>query len=242
MQSMAKSQRHAAVRTRRARRGTLARPLDALVFLLPLIIFYEIASFARQDRIIAFEAVLRFFELFGHVGVWAPGLAVIVILLATHIASGDRWAVHWNRVGWIYVESVAFSVPLLLLNWAVPLGPDDGIGGFLARLAVGVGAGIYEELVFRLLIISLIVILAADLLKLDRGGVAVAAVILSSLAFAAHHHPPIGRDPFDGIRFLFRTVAGVYLAAIFWFRGYGPAAGCHAAYNAALVVLGSLRP
>jgi hypothetical protein len=37
--------------------------------------------------------------------------------------------------------------------------------------------------------------------------------------------------------FLFRVLAGGYLATIFWFRGYGPAAGCHAAHNAALVIL-----
>ena len=238
---MAKSQRKAASPARRTRRGTLARPLDALVFLLPLILFYEIASFTRQDRVIAFDALRRFFELFGQVGVWAPGLAVVVILIATHVASGDRWAIHWDRVGWMYVESLAFSVPLLLLNWAVPLGPDDGIATFLNRMALGIGAGIYEELVFRLILISLIVIVAADLLKLDRGGVAAAAVILSSLAFAAHHHHPIGSEPFDALRFVFRTLAGVYLAVIFWFRGYGPAAGCHAAYNVALVIVTSLR-
>jgi membrane protease YdiL (CAAX protease family) len=167
---------------------------------------------------------------------------VVVILLATHMASGDRWAVHWDRVGWMYMESAAFSAPLLVLNWAVPLGPDDGVGTLIHRLALGIGAGIYEELVFRLIIISLIVIVAGDLLRLDRSGVAVAAVILSSLAFAAHHHRPIGVELFDPLRFIFRSIAGVYLAAIFWFRGYGPAAGCHAAYNVALVIVTSLRP
>jgi len=241
MHAMSKSQRPATLRPRRTRRGTLARPLDALIFLLPLILFYEVASLARQERVVAFEALFHFFKLFGYVGVWAPGLAVVIILIATHVASGDRWAIHWDRVGWMYVESVAFSVPLLLLNWAVPLGPDDGVGTFIQRMALGIGAGIYEELVFRLIIISLIVILAADLLRLDRAGVAVAAVILSSLAFAAHHHRPIGVEMFDPLRFTFRAVAGVYLAVIFWLRGYGPAAGCHAAYNVALVVVTWLR-
>lgn len=229
-------------KTRSARRGTLARPLDALIFLLPLILFYEITSLARRDRVIAFEFFQRFLQLFGQVGFWAPGLAVIVILLATHAASGDRWVVHWKRVGFMYVESVALALPLLVLNWAVPLTAGDEASGILHRLALGIGAGLYEELVFRLIVISIIVIVAADLLRLDRGGVAVAAVLLSSLAFAAHHHPPIGGEPFRFIPFLFRTGAGVYLAAIFWFRGYGPAAGCHAAYNVVLELLRTLAP
>ena len=232
---MARSQPRTKARTRR---GTLARPLDALVFLLPLIVFYEVASLARQDRVIAFDFLRRFFELFGQVGMWAPGLAVIVILLATHVAAGDKWVVHWNRVGWMYVESVALSVPLLLLNWAVPLVSATGSpSSLLDALALGIGAGVYEELVFRLILISVIVMIGVDLLRRDRAPVAVAAVILSALAFAAHHHRPIGAEPFELVRFLFRTMAGVYLAAIFWFRGYGPAAGCHAAYNVALVLL-----
>jgi len=232
---MARSQPRTKARTRR---GTLARPLDALVFLLPLIVFYEAASLARQDRVIAFDFLRRFFQLFGQVGMWAPGLAVIVILLATHVAAGDKWVVHWNRVGWMYVESVALSVPLLLLNWAVPLVSATGnSSSLLDRLALGIGAGVYEELVFRLILISVVVMIGVDLLRRDRAPVAVTAVILSSLAFAAHHHRPIGAEPFELVRFLFRTMAGVYLAAIFWFRGYGPAAGCHAAYNVALVLL-----
>jgi len=219
-------------------RGTLARPLDALVFLLPLIIFYEVASFARQDRVIAFDFLRRFFQLFGQVGMWAPGMAVVIILLATHVAAGDKWSIQWRRVGWLYVESVALSIPLLLLNWAVPLtASSGGLPPPLDRMALSIGAGVYEELVFRLILISVMVMIGVDLLRLHRTPVAVTAVILSSLAFAAHHHRPMGVEPFEAVRFVFRTMAGAYLAAIFWFRGYGPAAGCHAAYNVSLVII-----
>jgi hypothetical protein len=223
-------------------RGLLARPLDALVFLLPLILFYEIVSLSQPDRVVAFELLRRFLELFGHFGVWAPGVAVVIILVATHIASGEPWRVHWKRVGWMYVEAMMLAAPLLLFNWAIPLvAGSDGSSAFVHRVAMGIGAGIYEELVFRLVMISLIVMVGADVFRLDRGGVAVAAVALSALAFAAHHHQPIGQEPFDATLFTFRTLAGVYLSVIFWYRGYGPAAGCHAAYNVALAVVGVRR-
>ena len=235
---MARSQRRISAG---APRGTLARPLDALVFLLPMIVFYEWASLTRQDRVIAFDLLQRFFELFGHVGMWAPGLAVIVILLATHVASGERWSVHWSRVGWMYVESVVLSLPLLLLNWTAPLA---AIGvrfpPAVDQMALGIGAGIYEELVFRLVLISGVLMIGVDLARRERRSVAVVAVVLSALAFAAHHHAPFGTEPFSAFRFVFRAVAGVYLAAIFWYRGYASAAGCHAAYNVALVGLGSV--
>lgn len=222
-------------------RGILARPLDALAFLLPLIVFYEVVSLAHgQDRVIAFDLLRRFFELFGHFGIWAPGLGVVGILLATHSVSGEKWKIHWRTVGRMYIEACLLAIPLLSLNWVAPLTSANGAGfTMLDRLAMGVGAGIYEELVFRLVMISVIVMLGADLLKFDRSSVAIAAIVISSLAFAAHHHQPIGFEPFHMNAFTFRTIAGAYLAAIFWLRGYGPAAGCHAAYNVVLTLLES---
>lgn len=218
-------------------RGLLVRPLDALLFLLPLILFYEIASFTRQDRVIAFDLLHGFIELFGQIGMWAPGLLVIVILLSMQIASGEPWKISWKRVGMMYLEVLVLAGPLLALSWTIPINAETTSSpNMVDQLATGIGAGIYEELVFRLILISMISMIGADLLRLEQGAVAAAAVILSSIMFAAHHHQPIGIEPFEIIPFVFRMVAGVYLAIIFWYRGYGAAAGCHAAYNVLLVM------
>lgn len=211
------------------------------MFLLPLILFYEVASFSRPERVIAFDLLRKFFELFGHAGMWAPGLGVIVILLATHVASAEKWTVHWKHVGLMYIEAAVMAIPLLALNWAIPLsspGPTDPSP--IHELAFGVGAGIYEELVFRLALISVLTMIGVDLLGLDRTAVAVVAILGSSALFAAHHHLPVGTEPFDPTRFTFRFIAGAYLAVIFWYRGYGSAAGCHASYNVGLVVIESM--
>jgi len=222
-------------------RGILARPLDALVFLLPLVVFYEAASLAHPERVIAFDLMRKFFELFGPAGRWTPAMAVVAILLATHAASGQKWTVHLDRVGLMYPEAVALALPLLALNWALPLQAASEAGpSLIDELATGVGAGVYEELVFRLIFISVGVMIGVDLLRLGRGAVAVAVILLSSLLFAGHHHAPIGAEPFDPASFGFRVLAGGYLAVIFWYRGYGPAAGCHAGYNVGLVVLDAI--
>lgn len=219
-----------------SKRGVLARPLEAMVFLAPLIVFYEVVSATQPTRVIAFDLLQRFFELFGPSGIWAPGLGVVVILLATHVASGQPWRVRWWRIGLMYVEALALAVPLLALNWTIPLEAHAvGAQAVLPQIALGIGAGIYEELVFRLVFISMAIMLGTDLLHLPRFPVAVVAILLSAVVFAAHHHQPFGMEPFHAMRFTFRTAAGLYLALVFWYRGYGPAAGCHAAYNVMLV-------
>lgn len=236
---MAKSDRKPKLESTR----TLARPLDMLVFLLPLMLFYEFASFSnpdsfvRADRVIAFDLMWRFFALFGQAGVWTPAVAILAILLATHAASGEKWSVHWKRVLTMYPESAVLALPLLLLIWTVPLTAGTGSVPIQDRIALGIGAGIYEELVFRLAMISVIMMVGADLFHFDRRNVIIFAVAVSSIIFAAHHHRPFGADAFDPVRFVFRTAAGAYLAAIFWYRGYALAAGCHAAYNVALALL-----
>lgn len=226
-------------RSKEVKRGLLARPLDALVFLLPLLFFYQYASLTRpQNRVIADHLLQRFFELFGQAGMWAPGFGVIFILLATHAASGEKWKVRWLGVIGMYGETAILAIPLLAMNWAFPMvGGLTEAAPLLDRIAMGMGAGIYEELVFRLILISVIVMIGTDLLRLDPTGTAIVAIILSSVAFAAHHHRPIGMEPFHPGVFCFRTLAGAYLASIFWYRGYGAAAGCHASYNVALVVI-----
>lgn len=222
-------------RTPAAKRGILARPLDALVFLLPLMLFYEFASSRQHEQIVASVLLRQFLHYFGEVGSWAPGLAVVAILLATHVASREPWEIHLRQVGFMYIEAIVMAVPLLFLNFIWPrirlLAADDWV---TSKVALGIGAGVYEELVFRLILISLMIFVFADLLRLRMSYVAVGALVISSLMFAGYHHQPIGPEPFDLNRFIFRAVAGAYLGVIFWFRGYGPAAGCHAAYNVAL--------
>ena len=226
----------------------LSRPLEALIFLIPLILFYEIGCILLQpatygtpgqERVVAFHLLQVFFQLFGSTGVWMPGLAVIVILIATHIVSKHPWLVRRRAVGLMYIESAAAALPLLVFNHLLRASPAPSIpeGHVLTDAILGVGAGVYEELVFRLILISLIVMVGTDLLGLPKTITTAAAVLLSAIAFSAHHHPPLGSEPFSTTKFLFRAGAGLYLGVLFVFRGYGPAAGTHAAYNLMVTLL-----
>ncbi len=218
---------------KQAPRRSLAKPLDSLVFLLPFILFYEaivLLDDARSTRVVAFDLMERFFALFGTTGVWLPGLAVIVILLATHAAARLPWRVDKRAVGMMYIETIVWALPLLALNHYVQIlaaTPNDTI----AELGISIGAGIFEELIFRLVLISLLVMIGSDLLRFSTSATLASAVLISAVLFALHHHPPLGGEPFSAYRFSFRSLAGVYLGVIFVFRGYGPAAGAHIAYN-----------
>jgi len=218
----------------------LARPLDSLFFLLPMIVFYEIVSLfgdrvglhVGHSRVVAFYLLQNLFGLLGTSAFWMPGVGVVGILLATQAVSGNRWRFNKSGVAWMYAESIAWAVPLIAVNHLTQMASVvDSVPSVMNAVALSIGAGIYEELVFRLLLIALIVIIGADLLRFPKDATLVAAVFISAIVFALHHHPPFGNDPFNVVRFAFRTLAGVYLAGVFVFRGYGPAAGTHIAHN-----------
>jgi membrane protease YdiL (CAAX protease family) len=105
-----------------------------------------------------------------------------------------------------------------------------------ALVVLGVGAGVYEELIFRLIGFALLHALLVDLLALRPAAALVITIAVTSVAFALYHHAG-GGEPFTWVAMLFRTAAGVWLGLIFAARGFGLAAGAHAAYDVLLVTL-----
>jgi len=98
-------------------------------------------------------------------------------------------------------------------------------------------SGIYEELVFRLILICALMVLFQDVIGLSHQNSIALSVLMSAALFSAHHHivwidGRLARSaPFNWTEFGFRTVAGIYFALLFAIRGFGITAGTHAFYD-----------
>ena len=118
-----------------------------------------------------------------------------------------------------------------------PIAKPKPQSSLLADIVTGIGAGIYEELLFRLILICAIMLLLQDIIGINQHSAVIVAVLISAALFAAHHHIDFltGRanqsDLFNWSEFAFRTAAGVYFAALFAIRGFGITAGTHAFYD-----------
>jgi membrane protease YdiL (CAAX protease family) len=93
-----------------------------------------------------------------------------------------------------------------------------------------IGAGIYEETLFRLLLYSALMWLFHWLDFPAIMSFLLAAMGSALLFSAAHHLGPHG-EQFETYAFVFRTLAGVYFAVLFQMRGFGIAVGTHAGYD-----------
>jgi membrane protease YdiL (CAAX protease family) len=108
------------------------------------------------------------------------------------------------------------------------------IGG---QLVVSLGAGIYEELLFRVLLVSGLTSLGLAL-KWRRPVAIGAAILLSALIFSAFHYVGPYGDSLTLASFTFRAVAGLLLSGLYVARGFGITAWTHALYDVGLAVLG----
>jgi len=220
------------------------RPLQCLLFLIPMVLAYELGMALTYRDVplderpgLAAEQLLRwFFSLFGASGAYLPGIVLLVVLLAWHIGGRFPWKVSLQPLVGMAGESVLLAVPLMLLHtqiaglWSV-MDLDAATSSAIENLLLSIGAGIYEELIFRLIVISVMTFVMIQVLGMRQVAGVALAVIFSSLLFGWHHYPPIGVDIWSTSRFAFRTAAGAYLAAVFVLRGFGLAVGCHIMYD-----------
>ena len=220
-----------------------ARPWPCLLFLSPCLAFYTAGLvWVRPDLAAGVDLLLRrALFLAGTAAVLAPAGLVVAILLGWHLVRGDPWRFPLGLLGAMVVEAAILTIPLLGLHGlfqafaagAYPLQVADHAGAradLLASAMTSVGAGIYEELLFRLVLVGGLVLLAEHVFRLEAPGSAVAAVLVAAALFAGAH--TVGApQAFTWPSFLFRTAAGVYLSAIFAVRGFGIAAGVHIFFN-----------
>ncbi len=226
------------------------RPLQCLIFIAPLLLFYQIASFGNFTpdtgggnwQVVAFVLMLDFFKIFGAVGNVLPLLAVIAILLCWHLARKDPWEIDPKLYGGMAAESVLWGIPFVVIGMAVlRQGPHPVEASMAADLTpwnnivLSVGAGVYEELLFRLIAINVLSMILMDAMEL-KAGLGIPLIIISSaILFSAYHL--LGTEPFDAGIFAFRAAVGVYLAGIYIYRGFGIAVGTHTVYDLIATVL-----
>ena len=216
-------------------------PLTSLVFALPLVVAYEggVLLLGRGTPRNGADVWLRqALDALGFGSYFLLPTLTIVGLLAWHHVEHDRWRVGAGVLAGMALECGLWAAVLVgLARLQQRLWPDflplsmapDG-AGVLARIIGFCGAGLYEEVLFRLLLLPAV---AWVLMRLGAGpGTAAAWSVLgtSCLFSLAHYVGPLG-DTFDLYSFVFRMLAGVFFAVLFLARGFGIVAGTHAAYD-----------
>lgn len=221
------------------------RPLTSLVFVLPLLVLYEggvLLLGASAVRNGADVWLRRLLDGLGFGQYFLLPVLTIAALLAWHHTTREPWRIRPRVLPAMLVEAMLYGFGLMLLaqlqgSLLVQLGGDpltvslrEQAASMLARLVAFFGAGIYEEVLFRLLLLPALAGLLGLAVAAQKVKFAV-AILLTSLVFSLAHYVGAYGEAFQWFTFMFRFVAGLFFGVLFVTRGFGIAAGAHALYD-----------
>ncbi len=229
-----------------------ARPLVSLVFVAPLLVIYELSALILGPHVLRNGADIWLRHFLGAIGFGQYFLLPLLTcgaLLGWHHMRRDPWRLNSGALPTMLLESTLFATLLFAIahlqralfvpTMAVPCQVDSLENtGTLGRLVGYCGAGIYEELLFRLILLPAVARLLGWLGLAHRSRWAW-AVLGTSLIFSAAHYQLLSAAgySFDWYSFSFRFLAGIFFAVLFVFRGFGIAAGSHAMYDILVEIL-----
>ena len=226
----------------------------SLLFALPLLLTYElleaVAPIRLQGGVVRNGADVLLTGLFTAIfGLRGPMVFMaLVIGGALVLIWRDRQGgpVRPGVFGLMLAESAGLAlafglvvgiatVQLLGPLRSLAAGADPATATPLARLTLSLGAGLYEELLFRVVLVAVIAN-GLRLLGFARMTSGIVAVLAGAILFSAFHYiGPLG-DPLRLESFVFRTLAGVAFSALYLTRGFGITAWTHALYDVAVLL------
>ena len=217
----------------------------SFLFTLPLFFLYEVnILFLSWDDILVvrngadflMRNILESFDIYGLYGL---GLVFFLGLLVTYIffiKEDQQQEVNVNFLFIMLAESMLWSVVLYFLLFKFMVLLMNPVGKtVLQQVTLAVGAGIYEEFLFRVLLIAGLSGILGFVFMWDKTFKNIIAVVLSGGIFSAFHFMGEYGDFFSMELFLIRFFAGLILGVLYMYRGFGITAYTHSIYD--LIVL-----
>lgn len=228
--------------------------LTSAILVFPLFLVYQLGVLALPQTYNGADLItthlLRL--LHGSLGTYvlvnvALGLVFIVIMLVMR----RRNEFHPRLFVPVVLESALYAVTMgafivLVMTRILHIDPGlrvapaaaAGVGdpGLLGRVILSFGAGVHEELVFRLFMIPAFIALFAGALGLRRGMAIALAFVVTAALFSAAHHVVGGEKFFVGV-FVYRFLCGIVFALLFHVRGFAVAVYTHALYDIFVLTL-----
>jgi len=229
-------------------------PRYSLLFALPLFIGYEILALAvsggpgseiRNGADVMLQTA--FAELLGQRGPMVFEVSLIVLGLALIGRDVHRHGRHLSGLVFLgmFAEAAALALLCGLLVGGVTSHLFGAVGMALGpiehttvgvRLMLSLGAGLYEELLFRVILVGALAWAGRRLLGWSATLSGVVAVVAGALVFSAVHYVGAYGDRLTLYSFVYRTLAGLFFSALYLLRGFGITAWTHALYDIFVLV------
>jgi len=218
----------------------------SIVLVFPMLFLYEILCFIFNYNF-SFEirngadVIIR--EYFGYFGQYAQALYVITLLLVFLVIAyknKDIIQEETIQISFLFLmilESFAWSVSMyFLFNFLSNNLLSSTVGTTVfEQFYLSIGAGIWEEILFRLILLGLCIVVLNKILKYNYYYSSILSVLISSLLFSLFHYVGFYGDTFTYSSFIYRSLAGGFLGTLYIIRGFGITVYTHIFYDIILI-------
>ena len=218
-------------------------PLYSFIITLPIFLTYELGIFWMRNiefnyiqngaDVLIEQAILRLgFDVIYVSSIIFLFVLLIIIYYQKH--HFNSLSISRPYLGAMFLESIVYASILFFLMGNIYL-MDVSANDLYCNIILSLGAGIYEELIFRVLLIYIFYQSIKFLFRLSKFSTNFYAVILSAILFSSFHF--IGAESFNQEAFAVRFIAGIFLAFLYVQRGFGITAITHSFYDIFVIFL-----
>jgi len=218
------------------------------IFSIPLFLLYE--AFIRfsqigSEQMVRISVDIWFQTLFSYLGFDALtatlGFALVIGGVIIFMRRDNLPALKMNYFGMLLIESALYAIIIsilisqfLELILHMDLAQNTSSLSRFQLFSLSLGAGLYEELFFRVILVSSLFYMFSKVLKGKKAAYIISAII-AAVAFSGVHYVGEFADTWSIYTFLFRFLFGLTLNVIYVIRGFGCAAWTHALYDLIVV-------
>lgn len=214
-------------------------PFTSAILVVPLLLIYQLGILGSGGlglngvdfvtRALIELCTRDLHRYLGFLGIGGLVYAAVLVILRSHGRFSPQRFIPVLVESAFYASTMGTLI-LVVIRRFEEFVPALAVGPSTADIAViSAGAGLHEELIFRVLGMGGLGFLLFGITGRRRAWLA--ALVLSSLLFSLAHHVGPAGEPFTYAAFVYRTLAGVFFALVYQLRGFAVAAWTHALYD-----------
>ena len=223
------------------------KPVYSFLVSLPIIVLYEIGIFIiNSDDIVVIRngadvLIKNLLELSGIIGIQSSGIIlfigfIFIFLFNLKTISNTDFKKDYFPI--MIIESFLWGVFLFFAMSFIQKTyfsfPSNNL--WFSQIVMSLGAGIYEEIIFRFILISLLAKVIIFLFGWNKTISRFYGIIISAALFSVFHFIGPYSDLPDLTLFVVRFLGGIFLGYLFILRGFGITSYTHCIYNLIVVV------
>ncbi len=220
-----------------------------VVFIFPVLLFYHFGTHLTPVRNGVDLVSVLLAELYARVPwtVFAVNGLLVALFFVFYLSARKKEDFKIRMFGAVFLESLVYALTMgtvivVLMVFVFRIKPPGLLPGTASEwfdiLFISAGAGLHEELVFRLLIFGGMVYLLEEHTSVSSFWAVLLGLAVSSVLFALAHHVPPHGEPLGLWPLVYRILAGVFFGILYRYRGLSIAVYTHMFYD--VYVLGWL--